>query len=55
VAASNLYQVGEDSDGAFNFFALPKIKEDTVLFRESEIHYRTKVATVQVNKLNGRL
>lgn len=52
---SNLYQVGEDSDGAFNFFELPVIKGDTVLFRESEIHYRTKVATVQLNKLNGRV
>ena len=51
----NLYQVGENSDDAFNSFELPEIKGDTVLFTEAEIHYRTKVATVQVNKLNGKV
>lgn len=51
----NLYQVSEHTDSAFNSFELPEIKGDTVLFREASMHVRTKVATVEVNKLNGRV
>lgn len=48
----NLY--GEN-DSAFNSFELPELKGNTVLFRESEIYLRQKVATLKIDTRSGRI
>ena len=42
-------------EDAFNSFELPEITGDVVLFKESESHYRTRVASIQVEKGSGRI
>ena len=51
----DLYDADEHGDGAFNSFQLPEIKDDVVVFRESDIHNRQAVASIQVDKRSGKI